>query len=60
MFAIPHMAYRRLAPADFPQPRLIVDANNVIGDDLAATRHSAGSRLLGVGKGHWRRLGHQS
>ena len=60
VFAIPHTAYRKLTRADFPKPRLIVDANNVITDTLASELHAAGSRLLGVGKGHWRRLGFHS
>ncbi|MDR3400914.1 MAG: nucleotide sugar dehydrogenase [Chthoniobacter sp.] len=60
VFAIPHSAYRRLALADWPQPRLIVDANNVISDETAASLHRAGSRLLGVGKGHWRKGGFHS
>ena len=60
VFAIPHTAYRQLTFADFPQPGLIVDANNVIPDDLADSLHRAGSRLLGVGKGHWRKCGFQS
>lgn len=60
VFAVPHSIYRRLTTTDIPQPRLIVDANNVITDVLASALHEAGSRLLGVGKGHWRRLDYQS
>ena len=48
------------APADFPKPLLIVDANNVIDDTKAAALHGKGHRLLGVGKGHWKKLGYDS
>lgn len=57
IFAVPHGEYRRLTPADFPRALMIIDANNVLDDAKAAALHSAGSRLLGVGKGHWRKRG---
>ena len=58
VFAVPHTEYRQLAATSFPEPRLIVDANNVIDDTLAGQLFAAGSRLVGVGKGHWRKLGY--
>lgn len=57
VLAVPHSAYRKLKPSDFPHPLLIVDANNVLTDSLATALHQAGCRLLGVGKGHWRLQG---
>jgi UDP-N-acetyl-D-mannosaminuronate dehydrogenase len=60
VLAIPHGIYRRLTPADFAPPKLIVDANNVLADDTAAALHAAGSRVVGVGKGHWRKRGFHS
>jgi hypothetical protein len=39
---------------------LIVDANNVLDDGKAALLHGSGHRLLGVGKGHWRKRGFHS
>ena len=57
VLALPHSTYKNLTPSDFPRPLLIVDANNVLTDSVAATLHQAGCRLLGVGKGHWRSKG---
>lgn len=59
VFAVGHSAYKRLQPSDFPRPMLIVDANNVISDALARDLHAKGCRVLGVGKGHWRKWGLQ-
>lgn len=58
IFAVPHGEYRRLTPADFSRPALVIDANNVLDDAKASALHTAGSRLLGVGKGHWRKRGY--
>lgn len=57
VLATPHSAYRRLAASDFPRPALIVDSSNILGDAVAHALHDAGSRLLGAGKGHWRKQG---
>jgi UDP-N-acetyl-D-glucosamine dehydrogenase len=57
VLAVPHTPYRQLGPHDFPRPILIVDANNVLSDATAHALHRTGCRLLGVGKGHWRRAG---
>jgi UDP-N-acetyl-D-glucosamine dehydrogenase len=59
VLALPHSAYQNLKTSDFPCPLLIVDANNVLADSVAAALHQAGCRLLGVGKGHWRSQGLQ-
>lgn len=58
IFAVPHGEYRRLNPSDFPRSILLIDANNVLDDAKAKALHEAGSRLLGVGKGHWRKRGY--
>lgn len=42
-----------------PQPLFIVDASDAIPDEKAQALHRAGYRLLGIGKGHWRKLGFQ-
>jgi nucleotide sugar dehydrogenase len=60
VFAVPHAAYRELSTDLFPKPLLIVDANNVLDDTKAAALHEAGHRLLGVGKGHWKKRGYHS
>jgi nucleotide sugar dehydrogenase len=63
VFAVGHRPYRELTLpgllAAAPAPALLVDAQDVIGDDTAAGLHAAGWRLLGVGKGHWRKRGYQ-
>jgi hypothetical protein len=38
---------------------VIVDAQNILTDEKAANLHAAGCRLIGVGKGHWRKRGYQ-
>jgi nucleotide sugar dehydrogenase len=58
VFAVPHSAYRESLSRAVPASRYVVDACNVISDDRAAALHAGGLRLLGVGKGHWRRLGY--
>jgi UDP-N-acetyl-D-glucosamine dehydrogenase len=58
IFAVPHTAYRELSVEDFPSGLSIIDANNVIDDRKAHAVHTTGSRLLGVGKGHWRKRGY--
>ena len=40
-------------------PPFIVDAQNIISDSKASRLHEEGCRLLGVGKGHWRKNGYQ-
>lgn len=57
VFAVPHRAYRALETSSIPAARWIVDANNILDDTKATTLHRAGSRILGVGKGHWRARG---
>ena len=63
VFAVPHLEYRNLAPEKLIEisqsPLLIVDAQNIITDEKAEIYHKAGCRLLGVGKGHWRKRGYQ-
>jgi hypothetical protein len=35
---------------------LVIDANNVLSDHLAAEIRESGIMILGVGKGHWTHL----
>lgn len=63
VFAVPHRAYSSLSPemicsSSFSSP-VIVDAQNIVSDRKAKLLHDAGCRLLGVGKGHWRKRGYQ-
>jgi UDP-N-acetyl-D-mannosaminuronate dehydrogenase len=58
VFAVPHAEYKRLTVADLSVAKIIVDANNVIGDPQAAALHASGGRVAGVGKGHWRKHGY--
>jgi nucleotide sugar dehydrogenase len=63
VLAVPHRAYRELRPeailASAAAPPLVVDAQNVLSDSKAEVLHRAGCRILGVGKGHWRKRGYQ-
>lgn len=63
VLAVPHKPYRELDAARLrrlaPQLAAIVDAQNMMNDQTAASLRAAGMRLAGVGKGHWRRLGYQ-
>jgi nucleotide sugar dehydrogenase len=57
VLAVAHGTYKKLRASDFPKKLLIVDASNVLNDELAKELHANGCRVLGVGKGHWRRMG---
>ena len=62
VFAVPHKEYlellsQRMLEHVSAQP-VIVDAQNIITDEKAAYLHAAGSQLVGVGKGHWRKRGY--
>ena len=63
VFGVPHLVYSDLQPEVLSElsssPPFIVDAHNVISDGRAQALHAAGCRLLGVGKGHWRKQGYQ-
>jgi nucleotide sugar dehydrogenase len=63
VFAVPHVEYRELAPASLIESvgreAFVVDAQNVITDPTAEELHASGWRVLGVGKGHWRKRGFQ-
>lgn len=64
VFAVPHEEYLALSPdeilvASGHKPS-IVDAQNILDDRKAKALFNAGCRLLGVGKGHWRKMGLQS
>jgi UDP-N-acetyl-D-glucosamine dehydrogenase len=57
VFAVRHPEYQRLTASDilrlFPELAWVVDANNVLTDDVARELHARGVRLIGIGKGHW-------
>lgn len=57
IFAVPHKSYLALTADDVMAEscRFVIDAQNCIGDDLAAGFHAKGVRVAGVGKGHWRK-----
>jgi UDP-N-acetyl-D-glucosamine dehydrogenase len=61
VLAVPHVAYRELSAATLAEhvgpTGFLVDAQNVAHDQTAAALHAAGWRVLGVGKGHWRKQG---
>ncbi|MFC2053444.1 nucleotide sugar dehydrogenase [Chloroflexota bacterium] len=62
IFAIPHQIYLDLDAKELlnmtSNPPFIVDANNILTDEKAQLIIQSGCRLLGVGKGHWRKLGY--
>ena len=62
VLAVRHPEYEGLCVEDFGEGegRGIVDAWNVITDELAAKLHSKGWRIKGVGKGHWGALNYQN
>jgi UDP-N-acetyl-D-glucosamine dehydrogenase len=61
VLAVPHLAYRELSAVVLGQhtgrPGFLIDAQNVVSDATARDLHSAGWRVFGVGKGHWRKRG---
>lgn len=62
VLAVPHRAYLDLDPLVLAgttgEPPFLVDAQNVLDDTAAERLHQRGSRVLGVGKGHWRKRGY--
>jgi UDP-N-acetyl-D-glucosamine dehydrogenase len=62
VFAVPHRAYLDLSAEELhayaEDKPFLVDAHNVVSDAKAQFLHEAGWRVLGVGKGHWRKLGY--
>ena len=63
VFAVPHDEYVQLPPRELmdalPARAFVVDAQDVLTDEKASALHAAGSRILGVGKGHWRVQGYE-
>jgi nucleotide sugar dehydrogenase len=61
VLAVPHADYLRVSAQELiawvGRPAFLVDAQNVVSDTTARELHAAGWRVLGVGKGHWRKLG---
>ena len=61
VFAVPHAEYASLKPDDFDRRMIIVDASNIVSDDLAFRLRKRGCLIAGAGKGHWREKGwHQA
>jgi nucleotide sugar dehydrogenase len=60
VLAVPHRAYRELDAERLLRagPKLLVDTQDIVGDETAALLHEAGWRVAGVGKGHWRTAGY--
>jgi nucleotide sugar dehydrogenase len=62
LFTVPHQSYKNIIPEDLlcqlSMPVFIVDAHNVLTDETAQKLNKGGCRILGVGKGHWRRRGY--
>jgi len=58
VFTVNHKEYSRLSPDEinliFPRLELLVDASNVISDDIASKLRRGGIKTIGVGKGHWK------
>jgi UDP-N-acetyl-D-glucosamine dehydrogenase len=63
IFAVAHPCYRKsdasLLTERAGKPLALVDATNCISDEQADQLHRTGWRILGVGKGHWRKRGYQ-
>jgi UDP-N-acetyl-D-glucosamine dehydrogenase len=59
VFAVPHSRYLELASdrllEHLGRSAFVVDAQNVLSDAKAHLLHARGCRVLGVGKGHWRK-----
>jgi nucleotide sugar dehydrogenase len=59
VFAVAHEEYVSLAPEDLlaclDGNAFVVDAQDVLTDAKAQLLHEAGRRVIGVGKGHWRK-----
>jgi len=64
VLAVGHREYLELDVGDIVRegahPPVIVDAQNLVDDDKAARLHHAGCRILGVGKGHWRKRNYET
>ena len=60
VFAVRHKEYLAFDAAAildlFPTLRAVIDANNILTDDTAEALSTAGIKVAGVGKGHWRRF----
>jgi UDP-N-acetyl-D-glucosamine dehydrogenase len=59
VFAVAHEEYVNLTAEDLlarlDRNAFVVDAQNVLTDAKARILHDAGRRVVGIGKGHWRR-----
>jgi UDP-N-acetyl-D-glucosamine dehydrogenase len=58
VLAVRHQAYLTLDPAWLTGRKgvVVLDTQDIVDDAKAATLRSAGLRVIGVGKGHWRTL----
>jgi UDP-N-acetyl-D-glucosamine dehydrogenase len=61
VLAVPHRSYLDLGAAELfglvGRPFCMVDAQNLLTDAKAVWLHESGCRVVGVGKGHWRKQG---
>ena len=61
VFTVRHNIYLSLRADDILTVlhgvRVIVDANNIISDDVARKLSKKGVKMIGVGKGHWEGFG---
>ena len=60
VFTVRHKEYLFLTAEDilsiFKGLRVVIDANNIISDDIAVRLAAKGITMIGVGKGHWEDL----
>ncbi len=59
VFAVRHSDYLNLNAENIrnilPQAKLLIDANNIINNKTADQLRAGGIRVIGVGKGHWKK-----
>lgn len=60
VFTVKHKEYKDLTTAKivslFPYLEILVDANNVISDQVARELSEKGIKIIGIGKGHWNKF----
>lgn len=57
VLTVRHKLYMDLTADDvrtrFPKARFVIDANNILNEDKAASLRDAGVQVIGIGRGHW-------
>ncbi len=60
VFTVKHKEYIELSAEKivsyFPNLEILVDANNVISDNVAKEISKRGIKIIGIGKGHWNKI----